>query len=250
MKPSLQTKKLESTSGHEKFANNYKSKAAHSSEEDNEEDEDDDETATIHTPTNNAHNANTTTHTDDIENENENEHENDEDDQHQQLKRPLSPSLKGSGDTVPVVLKPKRTANLENLIGNLKVRKMNNTQESKSDSKSGAKMNSLYVEVAASLSSDCSRSTPPLSSSSPSSVSPSSLSIAPDSPVQSHVSSSLSSSSSSLANAGSGGSLSSLSSANKSRYTMVPKFRWMVDASSASVATHPGATGKPCENSF
>lgn len=107
----------------------------------------------------------------------------------------------------------KRTANLESLIGNLKVRKMSESTPKQS------KMHSLlYVEVSGG--SDCSRSTPPLSSSSPS-VSPSSIS--PDSPVQSNVSSSLSSiSSSSLATA------SNLS--NKSR-SLLPKFRWMMESS-------------------
>ncbi|CAF0885013.1 unnamed protein product [Brachionus calyciflorus] len=111
----------------------------------------------------------------------------------------------------------KRTANLESLIGSLKVRKM-------SENPSKQKMHSLYVEVSGS---DCSRSTPPLSSSSPS-VSPSSIS--PESPVQSNVSSSLSSiSSSSIVTA-------SNSSSQKSR-SMLPKFRWMMESS-------------PQENSF
>ena len=112
----------------------------------------------------------------------------------------------------PATFERKRTANLESLIGNLKVRKMSETTP-----KQNGKMHSLYVEVSGS---DCSRSTPPLSSSSPS-VSPSSIS--PDSPVQSNVSSSLSSiSSSSLATAS--------NSSNKSR-SLLPKFRWMMESS-------------------
>lgn len=103
----------------------------------------------------------------------------------------------------------KRTANLESLIGNLKVRKMSEVPKQH-------KMHSLYVEVSGS---DCSRSTPPLSSSSPS-VSPSSIS--PDSPMQSNVSSSLSSISSS--------SLATASNSSKSR-SLLPKFRWMMESS-------------------
>ena len=104
----------------------------------------------------------------------------------------------------------KRTANLESLIGNLKVRKMSEVPKQH-------KLHSLYVEVSAG--SDCSRSTPPLSSSSPS-VSPSSIS--PDSPLQSNVSSSLSSISSS--------SLATASNSSKSR-SLLPKFRWMMETS-------------------
>ncbi|RNA00062.1 Transcription factor ETV6, partial [Brachionus plicatilis] len=103
----------------------------------------------------------------------------------------------------------KRTANLESLIGNLKVRKMSETPKQH-------KLHSLYVEVSGS---DCSRSTPPLSSSSPS-VSPSSMS--PDSPLQSNVSSSLSSISSS--------SLATASNSSKSR-SLLPKYRWMSESS-------------------
>lgn len=107
----------------------------------------------------------------------------------------------------------KRTANLESLIGNLKVRKLSQGGQNTKNKD----LTSLYVEVTNSLS-DCSRSTPPLSSSSPS-VSPSSIS--PDSPIQCNVSSSLSStSSSSLATA-----------SNKSR-ALLPKFRWMMESSS------------------
>lgn len=141
----------------------------------------------------------------------------------QQRKRSLSPvsnkAKNNTNNTNPTpTFERKRTKNLENLIGNLKVRKLN--QSGKEDNGKGDKMGSLYVETSLS---DCSRSTPPLSSSSPS-VSPSSLSIPPDSPIQSHASS-LSSSSSSLANASSSNSFNT----HKSRYSMIPKFRWMME---------------------
>ena len=131
----------------------------------------------------------------------------------------------------------KRTANLENLIGNIKVRKLNQggghqtkdvdslmeTSFAESDDK---QMTSLYVDI---VSSECSASTPPLSSPS---VSPSSLSIAPDSPV--HASSSLSSSS---------------SSNNKSRYSMLnPKFRWIMESSHDSVPHSSGVNVQEDKN--
>ncbi len=149
---------------------------------------------------------------------------------HHQHSRPHAAGLK------PVkTYERKRTANLESLIGNLKVRKMNTNADHEDDvstaNSSNKKLNSLYVEVTNSLSDCCSRSTPPLSSSSPasSSISPASSSMSPDSPIQSNASS----------------SFSSLSSSNSNRHhhhhhhhhhhaselkPQLPKFAWMMDS--------------------
>jgi hypothetical protein len=146
-------------------------------------------------------------------------------------KRPLSPgssrSSTSSSTNTNKTFEPKRTANLENLIGNLKVRKMNQSSTSSknsSNSSKNGKMSSLYVDVASTSLSDCSR-TPPLSSSAAASPSISPSSISPDSPVQSQISS-LSSSSSSLARSI---ATSSSNNENKSNYSIVTKFRLMMD---------------------
>jgi hypothetical protein len=157
-----------------------------------------------------------------------------------------------NGDPANKPYERKRTANLENLIGNLKVRKMNQTPGSSSKSeKNNKNMTSLYVEVTNNSLSDCSRSTPPLSSTSPS-VSPSSIS--PDSPIQSNVSSSLSSiSSSSLATPANHNYLTSILQAsggannntntnnknsnnnNQTKSRCVPsKFEWALDSTKSS----------------
>jgi hypothetical protein len=148
-------------------------------------------------------------------------------------KRPLSPdssrSSTSSSTNTNKTFEPKRTANLENLIGNLKVRKMNqSTTSSKntSNSNKNGKMSSLYVDVASTSLSDCSR-TPPLSSSAAASPSISPSSISPDSPLQSQISS-LSSSSSSLARSI---ATSSSNNENKSNYSIVSKFRLMMENS-------------------
>ncbi len=148
----------------------------------------------------------------------------------------------------------KRTANLENLIGNLKVRKLNQTSSSSNKDKNyysnnnGNKMTSLYVEIATGANnggistslSDISPSTPPLSSPS---VSPSSLSIASDSP---NHASSYSSSSSNNPNNNSNNKNRNNTNDNKSRYSMVPKFRWIVD--SGNTDTNFTMNSNPHEN--
>ncbi len=121
------------------------------------------------------------------------------------------------------VFEKKRTANLENLIGNIKVRKLNQTPKNIKNelypNNNEKQMTSLYVDIihgARSSLSDCSPQSPILSSPS---VSPSSESIQADSPAHT----SPTSSSSSLTG----------SNNNKSRYSMVnPKFRWIVENSS------------------
>lgn len=159
----------------------------------------------------------------DYENETENdmtdnldEEDDDDDSMHQQQQTsPNSTSSKQALNTNSPNFERKRTANLENLIGNLKVRKLNQTTNSKYN-----KMTSLYVDIAgagAQSMSDCSPSTPPLSSPS---VSPSSISIASDSP---NHASSFSSSSSSVVNQ---------TNDNRQRYSMVPKFRWIIESGS------------------
>jgi len=107
----------------------------------------------------------------------------------------VNSSITGNLNTNSPNFERKRTANLENLIGNLKVRKLNQSDPGNGKEKnnnnhnyhhnnSNNKMTSLYVDIAnggagvgATSLSDCSPSTPPLSSPS---VSPSSLSIASD----------------------------------------------------------------------
>lgn len=118
------------------------------------------------------------------------------------------------------IFEKKRTANLENLIGNIKVRKLNQNSNSKGDFYQNEKqLTTLYVDVVSNsrlTSNDFSPHSPLLSTPS---VSPSSESVNPDSPT--HTSPTSTSSSSSLTR-----------SNNKSRYSMInPKFRWMMESS-------------------
>ncbi len=154
----------------------------------------------------------------------------------------VNSSITGNLNTNSPNFERKRTANLENLIGNLKVRKLNQSDPGNGKEKnnnnhnyhhnnSNNKMTSLYVDIAnggagvgATSLSDCSPSTPPLSSPS---VSPSSLSIASDSPVHA---SSFSSSSSSLANTHHQNANEINNQNNKSRYSMLPKLRWIIES--------------------
>lgn len=116
------------------------------------------------------------------------------------------------------VFEKKRTANLENLIGNIKVRKLNQAEPQSQRHQ----MTSLYVDTVhgeRSSLGDCSPQSPLLSSVSPS-VSPSSESINAHSPA--HTSPASSSS-----------SLNGLN--NKSRYSIAnPKFRWMMESATAN----------------
>jgi hypothetical protein len=130
-------------------------------------------------------------------------------------KRSTTPTSVGSIKVVKS--ERKRTANLESLIGNLKVRKLNQNGTEKSNEK---KLQSLYVDTSLS---ECSTSTPPLSSSSPS-VSPSSL---PESPLQSHLSSVSSTSLSNLIGNNKNSDVNKISS-------MLPKYRWMMESSSST----------------
>lgn len=115
------------------------------------------------------------------------------------------------------VFEKKRTANLENLIGNIKVRKLNQSEPQQSQRH---QMTSLYVDTVhgeRSSLGDCSPQSPLLSSPS---VSPSSESINAHSPA--HTSPTSSSS-----------SLNGLN--NKSRYSIAnPKFRWMMESATAN----------------
>lgn len=126
-----------------------------------------------------------------------------------------------SAKTSNPVYEKKRTANLENLIGNIKVRKLNQNSNTKGEFYQNEKqLTTLYVDVVSNSrleSNDYSPQSPLLSTPS---VSPSSESINPDSP--SHTSPTSSSSSSSRNN-------------NKSRYSMInPKFRWMMESAGNS----------------
>ena len=157
------------------------------------------------------------------------------DTEHNNRKRQLAPIVnnKKSGN-----YERKRTANLENLIGNLKVRKMNQTTNKSVDMDttgssieySSDKMNSLYVDVIGGSSlSDGSPSTPPLSSPS---ISPSSISASPDSPIQSHASSVASSSSNLNTN---------------SKLNIPQKFKWMME-STASNTHHESPIEEPASH--